>query len=190
MKKVITILAVLALIVGAVFAESNDKLNITAEVKGVAPTFSIYGGKAADKVNTLGTQDGAPVALDTDPSEANAVVYIKVTQPTKSKTKTNAVIIITPTVLECTTDSSAKTALPTASTVTAASTNLDTNNYSVASETAAATGIVKLTVSYNGKPVAANAAVDIASFSYTWTKVDTLPVGNYSATITMTYTAS
>lgn len=184
MKKLITVLSVLMVLAGVAFATTNDQLIITATVPEVKPVFSIYGGTSSDAISTLGTQAGAQVATGVNISTTDAKVYIKLTQAASTYAGL-ATLTITPTALANTANglTSYKTALPTAANYVSGKGSV--TGITIADPTVSSS-VVTYSLNYVGTPVAAGSV--IGTFDYTWAHLDTLPVGSYQATITLTYT--
>ena len=184
MKKVISILAVLVVLIGSVFAA--DTLNITANVPKVAPVYAINGSLTSNfETVVVGGAANNTIETNTNISESPVTVYIKVIQTNKSvyKDASGVSLTVTPTALTNTADANEKTALPTiAHRVDGTATNL-----SVTGSENSTTKVVTFLCKYaNGKPVAANSV--IGTFDYTWAADANLAEGDYQATITMAYT--
>lgn len=194
MKKVITILATMIVLVGAIFA-ANDTLTITANVPKVAPVFIMKGQLtgAGETDNSQKTAD-ATLASDFDISQTDIPVTITIAQNNttnnnKAKYQGTATVTITPTELKKTISSvEYKTALPEYSAGSLKNVNGiadSTHGSSIAFNEADSK--VTITLLYAGSSVQ-NA--DVASFVYTWKANDNLPPATgYTATITMGYTA-
>lgn len=67
MKKLIAILVVLAIVAGAVFAVTNDKIVLTSDVKQIKPEYKIY--SKVDKSTDVGSEAGKEVDTEMDISE-------------------------------------------------------------------------------------------------------------------------
>ena len=196
MKKAIAILTVMIVLVGAVFATTNEQLIINATVCAVPPTFHIQGKLHSGSDWVDGATSGDSNVVDTGVNIAanNAVVDVRILQNNKSKYHSTATLTIKATELVNTTTgfTSYKTALPVASgLITEAATVA--SNISVAVPTTpatpSATSNVQYVLTYNGHNVnGSNTPVEVASFTFTWTAVEDLPLGDYQATITLEYT--
>ena len=194
MKKVITILATMIVLVGAVFA-ANDTLTITANVPKVAPVFVIK-GQLTGTGETDTSQHTADATLNSvlDISQTSIPVLITIAQNNtnnnnKSKYQGTATITITPTELSKKIgDTTYKTDLPSygsGSLKNVSGIESASNGSSIACNDT--TKEVTVTLKYKGSSVQ-NA--DVASFIYTWGANDNLPPANgYTATITMGYSA-
>ena len=217
MKKLIAILAIAIVLVGAVFAADNDKLTITSKVAPHAPGFRLYGGETssaaadilavaspADAVGTQGEEGYVPatgwIASTKDISLEDITVYCRLNQyspngdysSTKSKFKGVATIRVTATALTATVGG------------TVYSTNGVANAVSESDVTIPNNGIsAKAIVREQSNGGYANDTVKVtltydgktvqdsavyADFSFKWTKSDDLPPATYSANITMRYT--
>ncbi len=200
MKKIITVLALMIVLAGAAFAANNDTLYITAKVKAIDPIYLIYGGKTAEVGNSIvGDNAQAPngtntVALDFDPSvkDATGVVYVKLVQRDLAKTTKNVNLTITASALANTQGADAanglanltgyKTAVPTAAVVSTA----EVTGINHTTTPTASANTVTYQMKYTGTNVGASTVIGVTSF--TWNADETLPVGNYQATIQLGYT--
>ena len=190
MKKLSTILAIMMVIVGSVFATTGDTLYVTATVAKVQPAFTMYGGTTTSYGSEGKT--GGKVAANTvaagNPATANIDVYIKIEQNNKSfyKDETGFDLTITATALKL--DGTSTTYLTNAPKATLDTEVTDTDHL-VITQSGANSNVVTYNLKYpTGVPVAA--ATVIGTFKFTWDAKDTLPVGNYEATITLAYTAN
>lgn len=198
MKKIITILAILMVIVGSVFAATGDKLFITAEVTAVKPEFSMFGAlDSADLDDITYETDGSGNAKVGSASKATTNtlaggniateainVYVKVLQNNKSYylNSTGFDLTVTASAL---TGSNGGSVSPS---ITASANGGSTTDFKSA-KTSATNSIVTWKVQYlTGSAVAAGALVGTCAFQYPATP--TAPVGTYSATITLAYTAN
>lgn len=186
MKKLIAILTVMIILVGAVFATSGDELLVNAKVSKTPPAFSLYGGLAT----TSYQKANATIETQVDISEDPAVVFVKVVQNNKSKYKGSFNLMIAATSMTDGTVTSSVT--PVSSDISKATGISDLTIGTVAGD---GTASVTIPLTYTGKKVGSDEAeTQIASFKYTWAADDTLPpaeTGNadrvYHATITLTY---
>lgn len=196
MKKIIVILAILAVVVGSVFAadpaaKAGDKeeILVTCKVTGIAPTYQLFasltnstestGMTEAQKVNSVGSATTSKLtAPDNAIIDAALPVYCVIKQVSDARYTTNVTLTVAATKLSGKVgDITYETADPTIGTITAA------NNVDGARTTTPATASVD--VEYTGKKAV---AADIASFTVTWPQTD-LPPATYNAYITMTLTA-
>lgn len=82
MKKIITILAVLAMVAGFAFA---DTINVTTSVSPMRPTFGIVASSVSDDAGTVNSSDSS-VTIDTDYLVANDVsISFTINQITNSR---------------------------------------------------------------------------------------------------------
>lgn len=200
MKKLIAILAVMIVLVGAVFAADGDKLTLKSTVGVVDPVFEIRSTSAA---GTLGTQAGAEVATSKDLSVENIewTFYImqfgekdsKNATVTFAKAKKTASLTITLGHFTGKNEGQIAVDSPKFTAFTAA-TPIEANaGYAAAKQTAItvpsgeALNASTATVSavYKGVNWADQ---EIAHFTALWTKDDTLEMDDYYADVTLTYT--
>lgn len=187
-KKLITILAIMMVLVGSVFADSaNDELRITITITPVAPIFKLYGsltqGNASDGAGmkegeVVATIHSATASASTIEFPSNALldapvtVYcvIKQTNITKYSSPVNLVISAT--------DLTDEVSTSTATVSTPSGLNNVTDVRTTAGSAAGAA-----TVTYSGRTAA---AADIASFTVQYSQADLMP-GSYNGYITLTY---
>ncbi len=206
MKKIITALALMIVLAGVAFAADNDTLYVTALVKTSNPSYVIYGGLTEGvATNIVGNDSPTPttdntVELDFDPSDtsdsnkAKGKVYVKLVQSTLAKTVATVNLTIEGTPLVNTQGADTNLGL-----ADLTSSQTDNPSASVVSTTENVTGITHVTgtpsasgnivtyqIKYTGTNVAAGTIIGVSSF--TWAPIADLPVGNYQATITLTYT--
>ena len=192
MKKVITILALALILVGTVFAATNEELMITVEVKCAEPTFALVGGTATSAPTASSGLTGAVTGIAVETAATtnhtsskislsdNAIVdgdiviycFIKQTND-KVKSKTTYKYSVAATELTDGTNSTEGVSVSAIAPITA-------SNVDGARATSTANNITS--TQYSGKKC--NAA-DLASFSVTWPQTD-LPPATYTAYITLT----
>lgn len=198
MKKIIVIFAILAVVVGSVFAADpaanvgdKEEILVTCRVTGIAPTYQLFasltnstasngtGMQEAEKVANINTAATAKLeAEDNAIIDGDLPVYCVIKQVNDARYTTNVTLTVAATKLSGTVNETTyETADPTIGTITAA------NNVDYARTTTPATASVG--VEYTGKKAL---AADIASFTVTWPQTD-LPPATYNAYITMTLTA-
>ena len=192
MKKVIAILTIAIVLVGALVAATGDQLTLTCTVAEHKPAFQIFGGETSSAAAaTQGTSAGASVGTTKDISLTDIVIYCRIKQysvtngynETKCKFKGVANITITASDLIAEVDGtnysqSASAAVP-------------ENGAHVVSGVSATTysasgNAVSISFTYTGKKV--NDSDVYADCTFTWAEKDDLPPATYNATITMTYT--
>ncbi len=187
MKKAIVILTLFILVCGSVFAASGDFLVLKTRVKPVNPVFEIYSGAIKGVASP-----GAEVdKLTVDPATENVTLEIKIKQTgegdktySRKKDLNGYELTITATALVNQTDDSYKTAVPSVLGVVSLVTKADCK----VEENGTSANEVKIKVTYpTGKKVDEDV---IASWTYTWEKVEDLPDGDYNANITLIYTAA
>ena len=191
MKKVIAILAAMIVLAGVVFATTGDTLTVNCTVPVTKPEFTMVGGFT----NQYGTTATNTLESQTNIAENPIDVYVQVKQTALSRYKnTNGfTVTIAATALSATIEQvTYSTAVPTITAASAGSAvvnaiNAQKNDFS-STKTSETNGTVVFTVAYpTGAPVPANTIV--GSIQYTWPATDSLAVGSYSATITMSYQA-
>ena len=197
MKKLIAILTIMIILVGAVFAGSGDKLLVTSKVSEHIPGFKIFGGERATTDGTAaygteGTNAGVKVASTKDIALDDIMVDCKISQfsntttpeytGAKAKYKGTATLTITATELVHSTDTTQKASVA-ASAVSV--TGLPAGVTCTPNTTGAT---VTLPFVYDGRSVQDSAATTMATMLFTWTHSDNLIPGDYSATIKMEYT--
>ena len=192
MKKLIAILAVMIAFVGTVFAVSGETLQINATVLPVAPIFSIYGGKTANATTTQGANPASSItftSVEKDLSTQDITVYIRLVQTNKAKYNSTASLTIeaTPLVNQTIQEGTYKTAAPVAANIVASNVNGITYLNDPSSSTVGENTVVTFSPKYDGRSIQ---ATDIGTFNLTWGHNDNLTVGEYKATITMTYEAN
>ena len=202
MKKLIAILVIAIVMVGAVFAASGDTLTLTSTVAPHEPGFKIFGSETAisgENAGTEGIAAGASVGSTVDISLNPITIYCRVKQyspngnydQTKCKFKGVATIYVTATALKARVDSVDYSTNGVANEVAAANVTIPNNGISnkaivrEQSEDGYANDTVKITLTYDGKTVQDSAVY--ADFSFTWAASDDLPPATYNADITMTY---
>lgn len=196
MKKLIAILTIMIILVGAVFADSGDKLLVTSKVSEHIPGFKIFGGERAETTDTAaygteGTNTGVNVASTKDIALDDIMVDCKISQYSnttspeytgaKAKYKGTATLTITATELVHSEDTTQKASVA----ASAVNVSLPAGVTCTPTTTGAT---VSLPFVYDGRSVQDSAATAMATMLFTWTHSDNLIPGNYSATITMTYT--
>ena len=215
MKKLIAILTIAIVLVGAVFADgpaANDsaQLVVNAEIKVQYPAYSVaatsfgtYGqgtngslGSAAAVATTAGTSTvkiGDDVLLDHD-----ATVTFTISQTTLSRIRGTYTLGVSATdlILTHTRNSSGQA-------VEATTAEANANHFAVSAAPTIAKGGAngadptnttenvgtagQIAITYNGKKVAASTT--IGTFSYTWTHNENNAAGDYQATVTLTITS-
>lgn len=182
MKKVLAILTFAIMALAAAFAD-DPSLQITAKVSAVPPVYSMKAGFVSGTYTTTAASTitaANTLASDKDPSVQDITVYVQILQSNKAKYKKQVTLTVTAT------DLSATGIADVATVQAATSTNINTTN--LTSKGTASGKVATFTINYtNGKPVQ---AAEVGTASFKWEKNEDLPVGNYSATITMSYEAN
>ena len=182
MKKLFTILAIMIVLVGAVFADNGDKLNLVSDVAKILPVIKI---KATNSSSTevVGAATAADVATGKDIAEENIVWTFTIYQDNTANSKTYA-RYNKPVEISLTLGS-----------FTGETTKIEANDSPVVTSVAPGTAATKLALAkdqtekklvatYTGK-------VDnqvLGTFTCTWTKDETLPDDTYKALVTLNYT--
>lgn len=195
MKKAVTILLMISVVLFALFADTLDPntLILQAVITPIQPQYTLY---AAESLEELfygdATANGSTIILNEDIAENDITVYFRLVQSTTSvyANQNGVTISITPSKLvkfsmdneTMVFDENNKTGFPThPATITV---------YKVANcETSASFGndsVATIEVEYNGKTVLENST--LASFYYTWGHDLNLEDGQYRATIEMAIT--
>lgn len=198
MKKLITILAIMIVLIGAVFADTAEHLTVTAVVEARIPQYTMKGtvgtdtefakavdGKTATPYNVITT--GENIA-----GTNGVTVLIRVyTQGTTQYIGTRN-LSVTAYELKLNTDNTKMTALPSCTAnikgddiERTLSGGGDKNFESTATSE---NNVASYSVKYNGVLVPEGTIVGTATFN--WAQNETLPVGDYSADILLTYTTT
>lgn len=190
MKKLITILAIMMVLVGFAFAANDDELKVTAKVAEQVPGFKIFGGLAANTITTEGTQEGATIATNKDIALDSITVYFKLTQYSitntynkpKAKYKGTATLTVTATPLSATVNEVVYSSdNPTCANATAKTIPGITFNPAASN----GSNSVVFTLVYDGRTIDDQ---DVATFDFTWPAKDSLPKADtYTATVTLNY---
>ena len=191
MKKLIAILAITIVLVGAVFATTNTQtLTVQTEVEEVKPAFKLYGNLSND-ASTRIAADHTFTATTNTILENDIVLYCWIAQTAACKYQGSVAITVSATALANTTTWGTYQAgdfsvSPTISTITALNKLTSTRTGADGDIRVSAVSGNTVTPTYATGLTAA--AGDIASFYVTWASTD-LPPASYEATVTTTYTA-
>ncbi len=205
MKKVITILAIMMILVGSVFADTvpagsgsngTASLDVTIAISAQYPTFQLKSGSATDNVASTheANYDPADVALTADSLLSDdQPVSFDIVQLTRSSATAKYWLTVTATDMVLVKDASGAT-ISTLSDASIQSFTVKSATPTVSAPETAITGIDntgtsgnKLVAAYDGTTVAANTT--IGSFTATWKKNANAVSGSYKATVTLTVTA-
>ncbi|MCQ2411558.1 MAG: hypothetical protein MJ057_01255 [Sphaerochaetaceae bacterium] len=182
MKKLLMVLTFVLMTLAACVALEGDTLKITAKVPQEKPEFIMKGGFTSADATTVATQAGALLASNKDISAESITVFVKLFQSNKAKYKNTFTLTVTASDMSMTDANGTYSTTATALTTT----KITTTNLEVTGSAEA--NVASFAMNYtNGKPVSENTAIGEASF--TWEANEGLPVGDYSATITLGYTA-
>lgn len=194
MKKVITILAVLMVVAAAAFATDGDKLILKTSVEKILPQFQISTVDSAEAVK-VGSADGVDVTTGKDIAEQPITWTFDVEQKgekdknnhDKTYAKYNTSVELTLTLSKFTATISGATYTE-AGTPTVDSVALDSKN-----EANTSLGKIAIATTTDGKGIKltySGKVVDqkFGTFTCTWPQDDTLPVGDYTANVTLNYT--
>lgn len=195
MKKVLTILVVLALVAGFAFADGNT-VTLTTSIGEIAPAFKLYYDKAetGEKADFLvGTQ--AANSSIADGVVAKFVIWQEGEEG--GKTYSNYKAATVELTVTCgafvgktgTGTEGYASATPKASALANGDAQEDTkgaDTLTYGEYAGTDTNVVTFKPTYHGKRVDDQ---KIASFTATWAAADSLPFGDYTADITLAYTA-
>lgn len=196
MKKLISILVVLVILAGMAFAEASATLNITATITPVAPTYTLKGTFNSNYTSDTKTADTEAqsstntLAFSGDITTTPINVYISVYQTAASRYSKPEGVSISVQANPLKLDGTSDTYKSTPTIVTSAGGAATTTDFNSETHTENSSSV---TVSFlpkylTGAPVAADTLIGKAQFQYP--AVSTLPAGNYSATVVITYTAN
>ena len=194
MKKVLTILVVLALVAGFAFADGNTVI-LTTSIDEVAPIFKLYYDKA-ENGNKAQYLDGTQEANSSiaDGISANFAIWQEGETNGYSNYKATAVeLTVTCGAFVGKTGTGTEgysSAAPKASALANGETQKDDKNANTLTYgefSGANSDTVKFYPTYHGKRVDDQ---EIATFTATWDAAPSLPFGDYTANITLSYTAN
>ncbi len=195
MKKLITILVIMMVLVGSVFATSGDNLIITSTVAAVPPQYvmrgslSAYPTAAATATSTtdLADSDGLTLAGGSI-AKGNIDVYVKVYQSNDATYLKTAGVSVKVTATDLAKDGTSATYKVTPSVAAkAGGQESATDDYDTTTATDVTGGVEFLPKYKTGAQVLANV---VGTVQFHYAQNETLPAGDYSSTITLTYTAN
>lgn len=214
MRKLITVLVIAIVLIGTVFA-TDATLNITTTIAKVEPSFTLGGVVVADASATPGTYELSNSSIATGKNIALEDIYVAITvfqnnvSFYQDTTGFDLTVTATPLWLDTKTQATAtvseKTDDPTIAENTATAgadvTHTPTGGTSALTDfhpvMSSATGsVVTYHVTYpSGVKVAGNAALassaaKVGTAVFKWTAKDSLVIGSYTATITLSYTTN
>ena len=187
MRKLIAILAIMIVLVGAVFATTNDKVTLQSTVGRIKPGFVIFSGEHA--VNTT-------VDTEMDLSETDIPWSFELKQSGNEQSKTysryKGNITLTVTINPFTSNlGSQSTAYEIQEEGTAKGTEV-ANRLTLANPTIAQDlHSVQFVLTYAGKKVADTEAAHLGTIAVKWTKDENLPMADegtdYTSDVVLTY---
>lgn len=190
LKKLLFILVFTLILTGMVFAFTNDTLLLRMSIPSNTPLFTMVGGETTS-YGTTATSSENPAVITTNKNihNENITIYLKLTQSARtipSRAGFSIDVSVLATELILTNDEDTKSGVPS---ITDVQTGTGTADFtSTRINEGAEDGEVIFRVAYpSGNPVATDTLV--GKITYAWVQDDTLPAGEYSATITMTYSA-
>ena len=185
MKKAFVIITLLMTICFALVAESGDALQVNATIALKQPEFTIKGG--IGNYDTPSNEENVSNVITTtdDISEKSITVNVKVYQTNKAKSYASFNIEVVASALS---DGTNSTSAPSTGTTSSPfSAVADTARLKVTPSVSANKAIFAMDYR-DGKPVNADGTeMEVGATSFTWAKSEDLPAGNYSASITITY---
>ena len=191
MKKAFLIFFVLVAAIGACFATSGDKLTLTTSIAFEKPEFQIIGTYNGEVKTGSDTFTNVVSPADNDISLA---IAIKQSNDSRYNKKFTLSVSASPFVNDDV--SSQKTSAPVVVSDSSASpiytlltgaTNISVSNFK--SEADGGNTKVSVDLEYAGPKVEHASLGNIAEWQFQWTNVPSLAAGNYTATVTLSYTA-
>lgn len=181
MRKFLFTIVYLVLAFTLLFATSGDTLVITAKIPAVNPEFKITGTLESDYTTNLvtGSQAGTAIAgEEPNISLEDVIVYCALSQDNAKKVRYRSTVDLNIAASTLKLDTDNETLSPT---ITKTAMYSGTNPVVTWDDTNK-----KFSCAYQkGKPVS---NYEVGRFTVTWTADDTLADGDYTATITLTYT--
>lgn len=186
MKKAFLIFFVLVAAIGACFATSGDKLTLTTSIAFEKPEFQIIGTYNGEVKTGSDTFSNVISPADNDISLA---IAIKQSNDSRYNKKFTLSVSATPFVNDNV--SSQKTSAPEvvsdSDKLLTGAANLTVSNFK--SEADGDNTKVSVDLEYAGPKVEHASLGNIAEWQFQWTNVPSLAAGNYTATVTLSYTA-
>lgn len=200
MKKLITILTIMIVLIGAAFATDDAKINLTVTLAEKVPTFklatfnnaNVLVSEVSDAVEADGSSTAAAATFETAVGETLAdggvatvnfaIVQVKPNNINKIKTTHTYSFKVTATALKHATKSD-NFAVKEISTITAI-------DNAIAAEYATITDGNPLSIQYTGKTYNAAAEVSFAKFSVSWQGDAAAVPGAYTGSVTLTMTTT
>ena len=173
-----------------VFAFTNDTLLLRMSIPSNTPLFTMVGGETTS-YGTTATSSENPAVITTDKNihNENITIYLKITQSARtipSRAGFSIDVSVLASELILTDDEDTKSDIPS---ITDVQTGIGTADFtSTRIIDVAEDGEVIFRVAYpSGNPVPTDTLV--GKITYAWVQDDSLPAGEYTATIVMTYSA-
>jgi len=176
MKKVLTILVVLALVAGFAFATAANTVVLRTVIASIDPTYELTVKDGDDY-----TTDETLVASLA--SEGGVTAQFKIEQTNDAKIASGTVVTLTVTCKKFinVADATKESALPTVTVVNNADVRTGLTFNAAAGKSA---NVATFTPKYGAKVVEG----EIGTFTANWAKDDNLPAGTYKADIELAYT--
>ncbi|MBO4424395.1 MAG: hypothetical protein J5768_02670 [Spirochaetales bacterium] len=188
MKKPILILAFTLILSGMVFAFTNDTLLLRMSIPSNTPLFTMVGGETTSYGTTAAPiENPGIITSEKNIHNENITIYLKLTQSARtipSRAGFSLDISVLASELTLTGNENTKSDIPSISDVQTGTGTGDFTSTRIVE--GAEDGEVIFRVAYpSGNPVPTDTLV--GKITYAWVQDDTLPAGEYTATITMTY---
>ena len=186
MKKAFLIFFVLVAAIGACFATSGDKLTLTTSIALERPEFQIIG--TYNGVTKEGPYTFADVV---SPADNDIILAIAIKQSNDSRYKNEFTLSVSATPFTKVGDKTQKTSAPVvvsdSDKLLTGAANLTVSNFK--SEADGGNTKVSVDLEYAGPKVEHSSLGNIAEWQFRWTKETSLVAGDYTATVTLSYTA-
>lgn len=186
MKKAFLIFFVLVAAIGACFATSGDKLTLTTSIALERPQFEIFG--TYNGVEKKGPWTFADVVSPAD-NDITLAIAIKQSQDSRYKNKITLSVSATPFTKDD--DKKQKTSAPVvvsdSDKLLTGAANISVSNFK--SEASGDDTKVSVDLEYDGPKVESASLGNIAEWQFKWTHETSLVAGDYTATVTLSYTA-
>lgn len=196
MKKAFLIFFVLIAAVGVCFATSGDKLTLTTSIAEELPEFQIIGTYNSDVKTGPDTFTNV-----TSPADNDIILAIAIKQSSDSRSDKSFTLSVSATPFTKNDDEKQKTSAPvvvsdssSASgsplpkyTLLTGAANISVTNFK--SEADGDNTKVSVNLAYAGPKVEHGSLDNIAEWKFKWTNEPSLAAGDYTATVTLNYTA-
>ena len=190
MRKPVLVLAFILILVLPVFAFTNDTLLLRMSIPSNTPLFTMVGGETTSYGTTAAPiENPGIISSEKNIHNENITIYLKLTQSARtipSRAGFSIDVSVIAGALTLTEDENTQSDIPGTADVQTGAGNADFTSTSIDEGTE--DGEVIFRVAYpSGNPVPTDTLV--GKITYIWVRDDTLPAGEYTATITMTYSA-